>query len=36
VVEHAGRRFITVRTEIRDHRDRLVSLTVQTHAVLAH
>jgi 1,4-dihydroxy-2-naphthoyl-CoA hydrolase len=34
VVEHAGRRFVTVRTEIRSHSGRLLSLTVQTQAVL--
>ncbi len=34
-VEHTGRRFITVRTEVRDATDRLVSVTIQTQAVLA-
>ncbi len=33
-IEHAGRRFITVRTEIRDDTGRLASVTVQTQAVL--
>lgn len=33
-VEHAGRRFITVRTEVHDESDRLLSITIQTQAVL--
>jgi 1,4-dihydroxy-2-naphthoyl-CoA hydrolase len=32
---HVGRTTIGVQTEIRDHQDRLVSLTFQTQAVLA-
>jgi len=34
VVQHAGRRFITVRTDVRDDDGRLVSQTTQTQAVL--
>jgi len=35
VVQHAGRRFITVRTDLRDDEGRLVSQTTQTQAVLS-